>query len=193
MSTDALWHTLRTSWWLIALGALIGALLAAGALMVAPKSYSSTSTVLVTAAPVDPASTEETLDFAQKRLPNLVQMAGSGESRAQIAAAAGIDESAVDSAVSYDIPEETTVIEVTASGETAEGAQSLSDAAAQTLVQHAADSSTQGITMSAEVLDAAGTGEVASPGLPIALVTGALLGALLGLVLGLVRGARRRV
>lgn len=186
MSTTALWRTLRTSWWLIALGAVIGALLGAAALMVLPKTYSSSASVLVTAAPVDPASTEDTFEIAQKRLPNVVEMAGSDESRAQVASAAGIEESAVSSAVSYEIPDETTVIEVTGSGDSAESAQAVTDAATETLVARAGD-----VTMSAEVLEKAGEGGVASPSTPITIATGLLLGALLGLLVSLIRGARR--
>lgn len=186
MSTTALWRTLRTSWWLIALGAVIGALLGAAALMVLPKTYSSSASVLVTAAPVDPASTEDTFEIAQKRLPNVVEMAGSDESRAQVASAAGIEESAVSSAVSYEIPDETTVIEVTGSGDSAESAQAVTDAATETLVARAGD-----VTMSAEVLKKAGEGGVASPSTPITIATGLLLGALLGLLVSLIRGARR--
>lgn len=191
MSTTALWRTLRTSWWLIALGAVIGALLGAAALMVLPKTYSSSASVLVTAAPVDPASTEDTFEIAQKRLPNVVEMAGSDESRAQVASAAGIEESAVSSAVSYEIPDETTVIEVTGSGDSAESAQAVTDAATETLVARAGDSWDPGVTMSAEVLEKAGEGGVASPSTPITIATGLLLGALLGLLVSLIRGARR--
>ena len=191
MSTTALWRSLRTSWWVIALGAVIGALLGAAALLVLPTSYASSASVLVTAAPADPATTEDTLEFARRRLPNVVEMAGSDESSAQIAAAAGIDASAVETSVSYEIPDETTVIVVTGTGDSAESAQALADAASARLVEHAGDFSTPGMTMTGEALKKADIGSVSFPSTPLTIATGLLLGALVGLLVGLVRGARR--
>lgn len=192
MSTAALWRTLRTSWWWLLAGAVAGVLVAGLLLLVLPKTYVAQSTLLVSATAADPASGQgtDTIEYATSRLPNYVAMASADATIAAIAEETGAEASDVESRLSYGVEPETTVISISAEGDTPQEAQRTAQAAAGSLTEQIVSTSTPAMTMGATVLDAAPPGVLDSPKRSVTLASGAMAGLLLGLLIALARGIR---
>lgn len=193
MNTDQLLHLLRTSWWKLALGALVGALVALLLLAVLPKQYEATSSVLIQAQDADP---EEASGFTSTELdamlPTTIALAQSDESveRTRALLGSGTTAETVREDIAYVPAEDAPVITVTATAPTPAEAARRADAGARTAVESVADQTPMGVRLVPTITQkAAGPESAASPNPLVILPAGIIAGTLLVLVWLLARRA----
>lgn len=193
MNTDQLLHLLRSSWWKLALGALVGALVALLLMTVLPKQYEATSSVLIQAQAADPQEasgfTSAELD---EMLPTTIALAQSDDSVERTRALLGSETTAetVREDIAYAPAEDAPVITVTATASTPAEAARRADAGAQTAVESVADQTPMGVRLVPTITQKAAEPEsAASPNLLVLLPAGIIAGALLVLVWLLARRA----
>lgn len=202
MNTAQLLTLLRTAWWKLAVGAIVGALVAVLLLAVLPKRYEAVSLVLVQVADQaaqptpeapDPAAPVLEPDQVKEMLPTYIAIAYSDESVAGTAAAAG--DGATPASVREDLvytpaPDEP-VIEVHGSAATPEGARKLADAGAKTLTEDVAAENPLGVDLAPTVLEVAIAPEKAASPSPLVVVPACVLaGIVLTLCWALLGAAR---
>jgi succinoglycan biosynthesis transport protein ExoP len=146
MSTETLWRTLRTSWWIIALGAIAGLILGLLILQVAPKQYESASRVLIQPSGDSGSGDLQTQQSAvTEMLPTYIAIAGAdkGLDATSERLDGSVDATALRDDLLYVAEEDTPIITVTGHGRTPDDASAMADAGATTLAD-AVDSSYSG-------------------------------------------------
>lgn len=192
MSTADLWTTLRRTWWWLVIGALAGILVAGLALLVLPKTYESDTSVLINAGSADPAvGDQDLLDFTDKRMPNYVQMAESDAAVTAIGSREGASAEDVRSRLTFAVPQDTTVITIAATGDSAAAAQRTARSAADVVSKQISGTSTPATAVTASVLDAARPGHVVSPQWTVLLASGLVAGLVVAFLAALAAGSRR--
>lgn len=206
MNTAQLLTLLRTAWWKLAIGAIVGALVAVLLLAVLPKRYEAVSLVLVQVADQaaqpapeapDPAAVPEAPvlepDQVKQMLPTYIAIAYSDGSVAGTAAAAGngATPASVREDLVYTPAPEGPVIEVHGNAATPEGARKLADAGAKTLTEDVTAENPLGVDLAPTVLEAAAAPEKAASPSPLVVVPACVLaGIVLTLCWALLGAAR---
>lgn len=194
MTTDTFLKTLATGWWLLLIGAVIGALAAGGLLLVAPKQYEATARVLVSPAGQNEGGGEQ-ITFVSSMIPTFVALGESDANMAQIAERLGGEETPADvrEKIGYAPEEGTSIIVVTGRAATPEAAARTTQVAGDVLVRTVPGMYDEEIAVDATVLEEATTPTVpASPDPMIVLPAGMLLGMLVAFLAMVGTGHRRR-
>lgn len=191
MSTSALWSTLRRSWWILLVGAVVGALVAGLALLALPRTYTSDSTIMVQAQSTDPTSAVDTQTYVDARIPTYVALGTADDTVAAVTSSTGLSRDEVMDRLSFEVPPDTTVITVTATGGDAAQARATATAASDALVARITATSTSDVAVQPSVIVAAEPGEKTAPDPTIVLPAGVVAGLLIGFLVALVLGARR--
>lgn len=193
MTAAKLWRVLRSTWWWIVIGAVTGALLAALALLVLPRTYESTARVMITATPSEaPGTPTDTLSYIGLKMPAFVELVESDPAVESIAAATGSTPKEVDDALTYTVPDERPVIVISAEAGSPEASQQLAAAsAAEVITQVEGDRGA--LPVSATQLAQPRPGSQVFPSPLMVLVAGAMTGALAAFLSALVAGSRDRL
>lgn len=161
-------------WWVLAVGALLGALGGGLYAVLTPPTYTADAYVIVVAA--DPGSETPAMDFAQAygRIVDQPQILGSA------ADVLGTSVGALDDRVQGSTSPDSPLVELSASARTAQLAADYANAVANRLVAFG-NTQTSGTGMTLAVFSAAGAPpEPASPVLVLDVVVGAATGVLIG-------------
>lgn len=175
----------RRAWW-IAAGTLTAGIIAALLLLVWPKTYTSTSNLVV-----DFDAEEETTAPAgeglQQRMPTVLELVrNSTEIHEDVAAATGSDTTRAQELsrrLSYSVPVDTTVVAVSAEGRSPQSAQQLNEAATKAVVDRINSDAPGMADLQAVVEQAPTMPRSASAPDPLIIVPAGLLIGLLGSVL----------
>lgn len=202
MSNERLWYTLRTGWWVVVIGAALGALLALFALQVTPKQYESTSRVLVQPTAVGQRTdvltnrtvTEQTdQTVIEQMLPTYIALAGSdGSLDATSQRLGGTPTSqTLRQKLEYVADEDSPTIVVTGHAATPAAAAAMADAGAETVAQVVQDGFSGDRAVTTQIIEkAAAPSSASAPNPQIFLPVGVITGALVAFLVLLVRTAR---
>ncbi|MGP9693482.1 hypothetical protein ACT3TZ_02520 [Brachybacterium sp. AOP25-B2-12] len=191
MSTAKLWRTLRATWWILLIGAVVGGLAAAAAVLVMPRTYSSHADVMIQAESADAGGGTDLQLYISNRLPTWIALAVSDDNVSQVARTADTTPEEVAEQVTYSVPPATAVIAVSATGASPEASQALARAAADSLSARIAATSEAGVTVDPSIIVAAKPGTQTAPDPTIIVPGGVVAGVLVGFLLSLLQGARR--
>ncbi|GAB2536126.1 YveK family protein [Brachybacterium huguangmaarense] len=163
MNTAQLVTLMRTAWWKLAIGVVVGAVVALVLLAVLPARYEATSRVLVQVAePAPPQEGQAATPLpeaaqVEQMIPAYIALATSDASAESTISRAGtdLDAEALRDALVYAPASEGPVVEVTASAGSPEDAVALADAGAQTLADGVTNGRPFGVQLTPSVLEAA--------------------------------------
>lgn len=202
MTPDDLLRALRHRWWWLAIGAAVGLACAVLALLVLPNRYTAETALMVEARPA--AGTEEMGVFddvtaVEDRLPTLVSLAASDANHERIVQELGSDvnRDQLDSDLEYSFDEGSTILIITAEGDSPEQAQSLASAASAATAETITEASSASIELSAQnVREPVAPSSPSSPDtlvvLPAGLIAGLLVAVLAVLLVPMAGAGRAR-
>jgi capsular polysaccharide biosynthesis protein len=195
MTTENLWRTLRATWWMLAIGAVAGALAGLLALGIAPKHYESTSRVLIQVEG-DGADLQAQQTAVEGMLPTYIAIAGSDDSlaatRARLSDPPSIQQ--LRRELLFVADEDSPTIIVTGQGDSPQAAADMADAGATTLREAVEDGDGGTVDATPQIIEkAVAPSSPSSPDPKIVLPAGIILGALIVLVAVLVRQGRTRL
>jgi|GEM_PF-3875797 len=187
MSSKKLWAVLGRGWWMLAIGALVGLVLAVGAYTASPKTYQSEATLLLQ--PSGRTAALEQHDLLQANLPTYVQLGAADDTVAEIARRtddAGADQAALRKRLQYIPEEDTPIITVKATASEPAAAAQLTEAAVEVLQQRIGDEDSAGLKATSQIIARASEPTAPySPNRMVLLPAGLIAGLLLGLIAAL--------
>lgn len=189
MTVDMFLRALRGRARVVILCALVGVLGAAAVMLVAPKTYTSTAELVVEVDPDADTSSYDPSTTVVGQLPTYLEVARSASTVDAISEELGGQTPVnLEALLSYDVPEGTSVIEISGRNSTSQGAKLVADAAATTLTDLLASDQYGAPRLSVQPLQEGTTPTSAtSPDpfvvLPMGLAIGLLVGILAALVL----------
>lgn len=194
MTTERLWETLRTRWWWLALGLMVGLVGGAIALAVLPETYRSEAAVLVDAQPAgDGDGSVSATEYVEARLPTYVDLGASDAAQDRIREELGEDLSRaeIEARVTYVPTEGSMVLAVEGAGGDPESAQAAAAAGSAALSAEIEGTSTDAVEVSTSEIQAATAPTAAESPVPsVVLPAGAILGLLVPFLAALVNGPR---
>lgn len=195
MTTERMLTSLRRRWHLVLLCTALGAALAVAALYLLPPTYEARTQLLVEVTDGEAGSRSENSAFVQQSMPTLLQFARSTTIAEDVAdrTAQADTPAEVSERLTFTVLEDTTVLEIVATGETPEHAATLADAAARSVIGAVPSpaGSLEGLTADVLQPPTVPTSPVSPDPLAV-LPAGVIVGVLTGVMLALLGTLRDR-